>query len=78
MKTMLIATLGLIALAGFPAETLAQMYQYVDTSGNIQDIDAANADQAIMMAPNIAPRSGVIMVMDESNTPIPESMDVQL
>lgn len=37
-------------------------FQYVDTSGNLQSIDAGNASIAIAKAPNIALHSGVILV----------------
>lgn len=50
-------------------------YQYVNTSGEIVDVEAMNALQAFDRAVNIAPRSGVMFA---EVAPIPEDEEVRL
>lgn len=41
-------------------------YQYVNTSGNLQSIDASSASVALVSASNIATHSGVILVTNST------------
>ncbi len=50
-------------LLALPTASLAATYHYVNTSGEIQDTNAANAEQALAQAINIAPHSGVVLDM---------------
>ena len=51
-------TLSAILLA-LPAASFAATYHYVDTTGTVRTIEAANAADAFTNATNIAPHSGV-------------------
>lgn len=58
-----IVTLGLAAaLALAPGLAAAATYAYVNSSGEVQPVIAANWQAAIATAPNIAARSGVILI----------------
>ena len=60
--------LGALALAGVlagPAISYAQMYAYVDATGDVRTIDTTDAMTALNTAPNIHARSGV-MLLDSS------------
>jgi hypothetical protein len=60
MKTKHLTKLStLLALLVLPAVSFASVYQYIDTSGNLQSIDVPNSTTAIATAPNIAQNSGV-------------------
>lgn len=50
-------------------------FQYVDVTGDVDMIEAVNAEQALVISPNRAEHNGVIMA--EIN-PIPESVEVNL
>jgi hypothetical protein len=69
MKTKII--LGLMVMFGalsfFSASALAATYQYVNTAGNIQRVEAVSAEQALAIAPNRAVHSGVMLY---SNLPM--------
>ena len=74
----LIATLGLAATLALPIAASAQttyQYEYVNTSGQIQTITAADATTALNNAPNLALHSGVIYIADSTqmlpNTTVP-------
>ncbi len=56
-----VALLGAAALA-LPAIASAQMYAYVNQSGEVRTVDAATWQAAISAAPGIHPRSGVIII----------------
>ncbi|PIR98399.1 MAG: hypothetical protein COT88_01855 [Candidatus Colwellbacteria bacterium CG10_big_fil_rev_8_21_14_0_10_41_28] len=55
---------GLMAIALFalPAVSLANTYQFVDTSGDLQSMEAANSSIALNTAPELGVHSGVILV----------------
>lgn len=58
-----IVTVGLAAaLALAPAFASAATYAYVNMNGEVQPVVAANWQAAIASAPNIHPRSGVILI----------------
>lgn len=46
-------------LLALPEATFAATYMYVDDTGHVRYIDAASADMAFMLAPDIARTSGV-------------------
>lgn len=54
-----LAVLGAVAL---PAASFAATYAYVNTSGEVRTMESASASQAIMSAPGIHPRSGVMLI----------------
>jgi hypothetical protein len=56
-KTLLIAALAL----SLPTAAFAATYDYVNTSGQVQKIDASSPDQAMVLATNIDPHSGVML-----------------
>ncbi len=60
-KTIFGITLVLGSILAFGTSASAATYQYVNVSGNIQSIDAANASLALASAVNIDPHSGVIL-----------------
>lgn len=49
------------ALFALPAVSLAATYDYVNTNGQMQSVNADNADAARALAVNIAPNSGVML-----------------
>ena len=67
MKTLILGALAL-TVAAFPASSFAQMYGYVNTSGEVMSVNAATPETAIATAPNIAVHSGVIRLDDTSDT----------
>lgn len=56
-----------IALLALPAITVAKTYQFIDTSGNIQSIEANTPQEAIDTAYKLGIHSGVILV--DNNSP---------
>ncbi len=67
MKTLLLSALALAATVVAPGISLAATYAYVNTTGDVQTIDAATPNQAITTAPNIAVHSGVILINNLSD-----------
>ncbi len=67
MKTLILGALAL-TVAALPAASFAQMYAYVNTSGEVMSIDAATPETAIATAPGIGVHSGVIRLDDTSDT----------
>ena len=63
MKNSLVSILALGAIAALPFASMAATYHYVDTSGTIRTIEAANSTDAMAMAVNLAPHSGVALDM---------------
>ena len=65
MKTKII--LGLVVtfvtLTTCSLTAVASTYQYVNTAGAIQNVEADSASQALAMASNISPNSGVMLNM---------------
>jgi hypothetical protein len=62
-----IAALG--AVLALPAATFAQTFAYVNASGEVTSMEAADAMTALRTAPGIHPRSGV-MELDDMDDPI--------
>ena len=66
-KTLFVALLGF----GLPMTSFAATYLYVNTSGAIQTVTADNPNQALALAQNIDPHSGVMLqsgTIDSSGT----------
>lgn len=62
----LVGSDGKITEADGTVRMSGTFYQYINTSGNLQSIDAANASIAIATASNISPHSGVILVTNST------------
>ncbi len=59
-----LAVLGAVAL---PAVSLAATYAYVNNAGEVMTTESATWQSALQTAPNIAPRSGVMLIETTSN-----------
>lgn len=59
--------LGALALAAFivPGISHAQMFAYVNTAGEVRSMEAVSAETALVTAPDLHARSGV-MLLDSS------------
>jgi hypothetical protein len=57
-------TTALVALALFvlPVVSLANTYQYADTAGRLQTVEANSSTEALVKAPNIGSHSGVMLL----------------
>lgn len=62
MKKLLLGAFALTAVVAGPALSMAATYGYVNTAGEVMTTESPSANQAIMTAPNIAARSGVILI----------------
>lgn len=60
MKTLLLGAAAMAATVIAPAISFADTFAYVNSSGDVQTMDATDATTAITTAPNIATHSGVI------------------
>lgn len=65
MKKVILGALALAGVLASPALSYAQMYAYVDQTGDVRTVDAASANAALMTAPQIDEHSGV-MVLDSA------------
>lgn len=65
MKTKIIigSVVTFLTLSTFSLSAVAATYQYVNTTGSIQNVEADSASQALATAPNIAPNSGIMPYM---------------
>lgn len=75
MKSALMGALALAAVIGAPAVSLAATYQYVTTQGEIGEVIADNAAQAMVKPSDIAANSGVMLVTTEAAS-IPDNAQV--
>ena len=67
MKSIITSILGMAVLAVLPITTFASTYQYVNTDGNVQSINA-NSPAEALLAYNIAHTSGVILLSDSNSS----------
>lgn len=67
-KTQIISSFVALSLLILPAVSLANTYQYVNTTGNLQNVQAADATTALATAPNLAVHSGVMQIT--AGTPV--------
>ena len=65
--------IGFMALTLFvlPAITQASTYHFVDTSGNLQSMQADNSNNALNTAPRLGVYSGVMLMNHNSTTSTP-------
>ena len=56
--------MGIIATFGFPVLAVAASYDYVTTAQTLATVEANSPAQAIAIAPNIDPHSGVMVHRD--------------
>lgn len=62
MNKILVGTLALAAIVAVPGISMAADYAYVNASGEVNMVTAADANTALMTAPNIHVRSGVMLM----------------
>ncbi|MES2668548.1 MAG: hypothetical protein V4644_02585 [Patescibacteria group bacterium] len=62
MKKLLAGAFALAAIIAIPGITAAATYAYVNTQGEVMTTEATSANSAIMTAPGIAARSGVMLI----------------
>jgi len=62
MNKLFIGAFALAAIVAIPSVSLAATYAYVNTAGEVMTTEAANPNAAIMTAPGIAARSGVMLI----------------
>lgn len=75
--TMINKVLGIAAVTAalaFPAATFAQTFAYVNTSGEVTTVDAADANTALRTAPNISLHSGVMLLQNGSDSIVGDSV----
>lgn len=59
---------ALVAALALPTATFASTFAYVNTSGDVATVEAADATTALATAPNIALHSGVIMLQSATDS----------
>lgn len=62
MNKLFLGAFALAAVVAVPSVSLAATYAYVNTSGEVMSVEAANPTQAMSTAPSIAPTSGVMLI----------------
>lgn len=67
MKILILSAALAVALS--PSISLAAMYAYVNTAGEVMTTDAASPDEALMR-PDLHVRSGVMLVDDASDSAV--------
>ena len=67
MKTLILGAATVAGVLAIPAATFAATYAYVNTSGEVMSVEAANSSTALATAPGIALHSGVMLIDDSSN-----------
>lgn len=61
MKKLFLSALAIAAVTVLPEASYAATYHYVDTSGTVRTVEADNANDAMQMAVNRDPNSGVTL-----------------
>ena len=56
-----------VASIALPSFAFAATYAYVNTAGEVNAVTAADANTALMTAPNISTHSGVMLLSDQSD-----------
>jgi hypothetical protein len=73
MKKLLgITALG--AVLAIPAASFAATFAYVNTSGEVTSMEAGDANTALRTAPNIHMHSGVLLLTDNDDAIIGDSI----
>lgn len=62
MNKLFLGALALAAVVAVPGVTLAATYAYVNTAGEVMTVDSTSANQALLTAPGIHARSGVMLI----------------
>ena len=62
MNKILVGALALAAVVAVPGISMAADYAYVNASGEVNMVTAADANTALMTAPNIHMHSGVMLL----------------
>lgn len=62
MTKLLLGAFAIAAATALPTSAFAQMYAYVNTSGEVMTMDAVDASTALRTAPNLHVHSGVMEV----------------
>lgn len=70
IHTLSILVLTAFALIAIPSFSFAATYAYVNTSGEVMTTESATWQQAIATAPNIAARSGVLLIDSAADSSI--------
>lgn len=70
MKNILVAALVAIGMVTLPALAAAAAYKYVDCTGNVRMVEADNEAAALVLAPDIAMHSGVILADEAEEIPV--------
>lgn len=70
--------LGIAALAAvvLPTASLAQTFAYVNMSGEVNSVEAADAMTALRTAPNIGTHSGVLLLQDDDDSILDDSISM--
>ncbi len=68
--------LGIAALAAvvLPTASLAQTFAYVNTSGEVNSVEAVDAMTALRTAPSIGIHSGVLLLQDDDDSILDDSV----
>ncbi len=74
MKKLLLGAFAFAAMVAIPGVSLAATYAYVNTAGEVMTTESATPTQAMMTAPGIAPRSGVMLIEVSSDPVLDESV----
>lgn len=74
MKTFaFVGALALAAAVAAPATSFAQTFAYVNASGELMTMDAANATVALQTAPNLHVHSGVMEVSADDSSMVEDA-----
>ena len=68
MNKLLMGAFALAAVVAVPGVSLAATYAYVNQAGEVMTMEATTPAQALTTAPNIADRSGVMLIDDAADT----------
>ncbi len=74
--TKLLGIAALAAVVALPTASFAQTFAYVNTSGEVTSVEAADANTALVSAPNIAVHSGVMLLSGDEDV-LDESVSTQ-
>lgn len=66
----MLGALAIAASAVIPAAAFAATFAYVDQAGDVRTVEAATPQAALVTAPNIADRSGVMLLDSTEDTEV--------
>lgn len=70
MKKLLLGALAAAAMVVVPGVSMAATYAYVNTAGEVMTTEATSGEAAILSAPGIHIRSGVLLIDDASDSAV--------